>query len=236
MPYFEDNAALFKSPIHNKINVLRAGIVWSIASIIIFCVLFSGLLVSPAFGQEAKGLNNIVPLKIGDVVPDSLWYHRMPLYKGVDLIDTVCLADYAAEDKVLIIDFWPTWCSSCIESLLHLDSIIANRRYKNIEFISINVIDTEHSYRSFVARTGFGIPTLYDFSFLVNRMLTRYNGYYGILMIKGNEILGAPDKRTLTIENLDLVEQRRWDEVSIAYWPEKKKIEFANELVKEVGR
>lgn len=51
LPYFKDNVALSKCPIHNKKNVLKAGIVWAIAFVIICCVLFSSLAISGTVAQ-----------------------------------------------------------------------------------------------------------------------------------------------------------------------------------------
>jgi thiol-disulfide isomerase/thioredoxin len=88
----------------------------------IFCVLFSGFLVSPAFGQEAQGLNRIVPLKVGDVVPDELWDLRLKVVNHPDGREYIKLRDYR-DKKLIILDFWGTWCGSCIAALPSIKNV-----------------------------------------------------------------------------------------------------------------
>lgn len=191
---------------------------------------FSAFLAGTALGQEVTKENEIVPLRIGDTIPDSLWYYKMPLYEGLTLTDSLSLADFGAEDRTLIIDFWPFWCSPCIKSVLRLDSIVQDRQYENVKFLSVNVIDTEKRLLDFTKQSGFQVPTLYDFSYLVNRLLTRYSGYYGVLMIKGRTLLGSPDIETLSVSNLDKIEQGKWEEQSITFRPEILRLQFAKDL------
>lgn len=138
--YFKDNSAFSKSPIHNKVNVLRVGIVWTIVSIIIFCVLFScpdllgtgamaqsqhrdkPPLVSPAFGQEANGLKMIEPLKVGDKIPDALWNVPLKVVNHPEGKEYIKLGDYR-EKKLIILDFWGTWCGSCIGAFPELKQL-----------------------------------------------------------------------------------------------------------------
>ena len=51
----------------------------------------------------------------------------------------VILKEY--NSKVVIINFWATWCAPCKEEMPHLDNLKA--KFKNLEIIPINISDEE---------------------------------------------------------------------------------------------
>lgn len=67
-------------------------------------------------GQIAQKL----VLSIGDTVPESLWNSNHTVYKEGKIVNH-SLEPYRG--KLLILDFWSTWCGPCIRSLPELDSI-----------------------------------------------------------------------------------------------------------------
>lgn len=78
------------------------------------------------------------PLSVGDTVPDisfTLWMENVP----------VRLSDFSG--KLLILDFWATWCGSCIRMFPKSDSI--ENQYKGqVTFLLVNSIrSTQDSTR-----------------------------------------------------------------------------------------
>ncbi|AZI25784.1 TlpA family protein disulfide reductase [Pedobacter sp. G11] len=59
-------------------------------------------------------------LSIGDTVPESLWNLSHNVYKEGKIVNH-SIKPYRG--KLLILDFWSTWCGPCIRSLPELDSI-----------------------------------------------------------------------------------------------------------------
>jgi len=59
-------------------------------------------------------------LSIGDTVPESLWITNHTIYNDGKIINHNLKA---YRGKLLILDFWSTWCGPCIRSLPELDSI-----------------------------------------------------------------------------------------------------------------
>jgi len=53
----------------------------------------------------------------------------------------VSLNDY--KSKIVIINFWATWCAPCKEEMPHLNQLKAKSKFKNIEIIPINIADEE---------------------------------------------------------------------------------------------
>ncbi|WP_164121884.1 MULTISPECIES: TlpA family protein disulfide reductase [Sphingobacterium] len=84
---------------------------------IVFCVLFSWSLVSPAYGQEAKGLNEVQSLHIGQQVPDEFWTKEHLFFINGDTIRRT-LEEH--KGKMVVLDFWSSGCGPC---LLHQKEI-----------------------------------------------------------------------------------------------------------------
>ncbi|MCT4317819.1 thiol:disulfide interchange protein [Elizabethkingia anophelis] len=70
---------------------------------------------SAAIGQ------NIKPLNIGDQIPDVLWNTLLQVVNHPQGKQTVTLADY--KGKLIILDFWSTWCGTCVAALPRLHQL-----------------------------------------------------------------------------------------------------------------
>ncbi|HWK99815.1 MAG TPA: TlpA disulfide reductase family protein [Parapedobacter sp.] len=56
------------------------------------------------------------PLQKGNPIPDVLWDTPLTLWNAADSrTETITLGDYRG--KVIILDFWATWCKSCIANM-----------------------------------------------------------------------------------------------------------------------
>ncbi len=98
-----------------------------------------GLLLSAAPGQSLgdgaiskDGPAAVVAneLKVGDVIPDF----TLPLMGGGTI-------DYRSQlkDKVLIVNYWATWCAPCVEEVPALERLRRQLKGTNIEILTINI-------------------------------------------------------------------------------------------------
>ena len=70
----------------------------------------------------ALSTDSIKPLKIGDSIPEALWDLPLKMVKaGKEGSTTVKLSDY--KGKLIILDFWATWCAPCVAAFPKMDSL-----------------------------------------------------------------------------------------------------------------
>src|SRR5690606_10997662 len=69
----------------------------------------------------ATAVADIKPLQIGDTIPEYLWQLPLQVVNHPEGKDTITLNDYRGE--LIILDFWATWCSACLEGFPRMDSL-----------------------------------------------------------------------------------------------------------------
>ena len=70
----------------------------------------------------SENKEEITPLKIGDKIPDELWEMYFPVVSSASEQEQyLSLGDF--KDKLIILDFWATWCSPCVAMIPVMDSL-----------------------------------------------------------------------------------------------------------------
>jgi peroxiredoxin len=73
---------------------------------------------------------------------------------------TITLAEQAG--KVVVINFWATWCPPCVVETPQFDNVYRAYRAKGVSFIGIDTKDNQDSARSFVAHNQISYPIVFD--------------------------------------------------------------------------
>ncbi|PRD51987.1 hypothetical protein C5749_16960 [Sphingobacterium gobiense] len=71
---------------------------------------------SPENGEAAEGQTEIRPLQIGETIPEELWNMPLQVVNHPTGKETISLNDYRHKE-LIILDFWATWCGSCLSSI-----------------------------------------------------------------------------------------------------------------------
>ena len=75
--------------------------------------------------------------------------------------DTVTLSALAGQE-VVVLDFWATWCSPCVEGLDHLQQMHERYADQGLVVLAINVGEDREEAAEFVADHGYAFTVLLD--------------------------------------------------------------------------
>ncbi len=64
--------------------------------------------------------------------------------------------------KVVLLDFWATWCGPCEETIPHLIELHAKKRERGLEVVGISVDDYPEDVPAFVKSHGMKYPVFVD--------------------------------------------------------------------------
>ncbi|MGH8867175.1 MAG: TlpA family protein disulfide reductase [Actinomycetes bacterium] len=73
---------------------------------------------------------------------------------------TLSLADYRGE--VVVLNVWASWCAPCRVESPGLERVWSDVRSQGVQFVGVNVKDSEASARAFVRRFGISYPMVDD--------------------------------------------------------------------------
>jgi peroxiredoxin len=68
--------------------------------------------------------------------------------------NTVTREDYT--NKVLVLDFWATWCGACVAKLKVYGPILAKYQAKGVELLAVSVDDKPDAPAAWAKKNGFG--------------------------------------------------------------------------------
>lgn len=99
---------------------------------------------APTFGQDL--MFNQLTAMINDQLSTSLGHPYMDfeaniLDKKYGFKDTAKLSDYIGRNKVVLLDFWASWCTPCINELPNLKDAYKKFKSKGFEIVSVSVDD-----------------------------------------------------------------------------------------------
>jgi len=90
------------------------------------------------------------------------WFPRLPPV-AVELTDGGSLALAEFRGKVLILDFWASWCEPCLKELPELGRLYESEQARGLEVILVNMGESPHHAERFARGLGLEMPVgVYD--------------------------------------------------------------------------
>lgn len=101
---------------------------------------------TPEVQQESHG-----EIAIGDVAPDFT----------AELTDGESVTLSEVQDKVVLLNFWATWCGPCVREMPALEKLQEEYGDKLL-VLAVNSMEDKGTVDSFVEETGYTFPIAYD--------------------------------------------------------------------------
>lgn len=122
-----------------------------------------------------------------------------PVFQLEDLNGkTVSLKEFRG--KVIVLNFWATWCAPCRAEMPSLENLYRNLKDKGLVIIGVSVDSSEKTVQSFVKERGITFPILLD-----KRKEVSFDDY-GVI---GLPVTFLIDKKGIIVDKV--FGERQWD-------------------------
>jgi uncharacterized protein (TIGR03435 family) len=132
-------------------------------------------------------------LKVGDNLP-NYQLKSVVNYKA----DSLNFKD--AKGKILIIEFWGTWCSPCIPALQHLDEI--KNKFPNDVFVVGISDDSKERLTKFLTKRVVSVPLASEADMRLNGMFAFSMVPHTIIVDKNGKIMAVTSPNEITEEKI----------------------------------
>lgn len=151
--------------------------------------------------QPQHPADSIMPLVIGDTIPEALWHLPLQVVNHSEGRDTITLDDYR-DKKLIILDFWATWCKPCLESLNKLDAIRDSTFRTELEVIPVQAFDSERRAIAFLEKHQWTRYSVVNDPVLHSTAFSRYVTAFGTVWIADGRLYAIPMYEEITAENI----------------------------------
>ena len=98
----------------------------------------------------------------------------LPVFNIEDMSGNI-LKSIDLKDKVIVLDFFGTWCKPCVQELVELDKVKNN--FSNVDDVVFYIInidvggDTPEKFKSFIDKTNYNFNFVYDYKSKIYKQL-----------------------------------------------------------------
>lgn len=194
---------LYKRPLSSTNFIHQSATIKSVLLLLLLPIISSAQNPGLSASSSAKRLNDlpVQSLSIGDTLPTNQLSNLTN-----DTSSEIDLSSF--KNKLLIIDFWATWCTSCIKNFPKLDSL-KNQFPGQLEVILVNSAstgDTEQKIKTFFEKRRSPGGEKYNFPMLVGDTLLSKRFPHNILphyvIINKGKIIAITAGEEITASNI----------------------------------
>ena len=84
------------------------------------------------------------------------------------------------EGKVVLINFWATWCGPCRMEIPEFNEMHKSYHEKGLEILGISVSDNKKQLKNFAKSFAVDYPLLYGGARVMNKIMKNYGGVYAV--------------------------------------------------------
>lgn len=137
----------------------------------VFLMLAAGLLLTTSCNQKVKVTDSKQKIKVFDSETNEeidLAAATSINSKFVDLGlpgpqgQTVWVSDYVGQNKLVLIDFWASWCGPCIRELPNVVKAYERFHDKGLEIVGVSLDKDKASWLAAIEQTGQKWPQMSD--------------------------------------------------------------------------
>ncbi|PLK44967.1 TlpA disulfide reductase family protein [Emticicia sp. TH156] len=135
-------------------------------------------------------------LKVGEKIPPELWHLPLKVANHPEGKQTLTLHEY--KEKLIILDFWATWCATCIKSLNKLDTL--QKEFGSTIAVLPLTYEKAASALSAFKKRKWTLPTIVE-----DTLLKGYFPHRSIphqVWVKGGKVLAITGPEYSTRENM----------------------------------
>ncbi len=86
---------------------------------------------------------------------------RAPWF-AADLVDGGKFEMADLKGKVVLVNFWATWCGPCVREMPAFEWLYAEYSTDDVAIVAVNCMDDKNTVDSFVSENGYTFPVAYD--------------------------------------------------------------------------
>jgi len=123
-------------------------------------------LIAPKYRNHSAllSLEQLVELQLATSEGRQFTDFELPILKNGNTDNSAKLSDYAGKKKVVLLDFWASWCEPCRRAIPDLKELYAKYADKGFEIVSVSVDTNYDSWQEAVGEEGMTWPQLIDSS------------------------------------------------------------------------
>jgi thiol-disulfide isomerase/thioredoxin len=164
----------------------------------------------PKGATEFESLDDYYAMIAEENSKHPLLGKKAPQFEA-EFLDGKVIGPKELKDKILVLDFWASWCSPCVEAMPTLQKVCRKFRDKDVVLLAINVGEETDKIKEFVKKQGWNVNVVLDDQMEVSKGFTADVIPLTMLISKA----GIVEAMHFGFPGVDALEERLTDELDV---------------------